>query len=60
MNSHPEKLPNTEDDIDLVPSVLNIKASADCEASAMQDLIESTESNKSIAELLDEKKDTEE
>lgn len=60
MNSESQKSPNPEDDALIVPSILSVKASAECEASAIADILESTNNNKSIAELLDEEKDNKE
>lgn len=46
-----------EEDSKLIPSILHIKASEECDSSALEDIENSTENNKSIAELLDEEKE---
>lgn len=43
----------------VIPSILHVKASEECDSSALEDIENSKESNKSIAELLDEKTDQE-
>lgn len=45
-----------EEDPTLIPSILHVKASEECDSSALKDIENSTENNKSIAELLDEEK----
>jgi hypothetical protein len=59
MNSDQKNCPDQIDDIPVVPSVLNVKASVECDKSAIEDLCVHNEQNKSIAELLDDKKEEE-
>ena len=60
MNSDQKKSQDQTDDIPLVPSVLSVKASIECENSAIEDINTANEQTKSIAELLDAKEEEEE
>ena len=60
MNSEQKKESIASEGINLVPSILQVKASEDCEKSVASDLSVENITNKSIAELLDEEKNEQE
>lgn len=59
MNSEPKK-ESILDESFIVPSVLEVRASEECEKSVASDLNIDNPSEKSISELLDEKENNEE
>lgn len=59
MNSE-QKKESILDESFIVPSVLDVRASEECEKSVASDLSAADTSTKSISELLDEKETTEE